>query len=91
MKLDCSARYTSASSYNIASGFVDEQQYRRDKRRQAPSQFSRTLRGDGARAFGVEHKTNGIGARSHSGIYVSGSAQKEVPQTIHDWLAKRSR
>ena len=27
----------------------------------------------------------------HIGIYVSGRAQKEVPQTIHDWLAKRSR
>ena len=26
----------------------------------------------------------------HIGIYVSGRAQKEVPQTIHDWLAKRS-
>ena len=25
----------------------------------------------------------------HIGIYVSGRAQKEVPQTIHDWLAKR--
>lgn len=27
----------------------------------------------------------------HIGIYVSSRAQKEVPQTIHDWLAKRSR
>lgn len=27
----------------------------------------------------------------HIGIYVSGRAQKEVPQTIHDWLWKRSR
>ena len=27
----------------------------------------------------------------HIGIYVSGRAQKEVPQTIHDWLSKRSR
>ena len=27
----------------------------------------------------------------HIGIYVSGRAQKEVPQTIHEWLAKRSR
>jgi polyhydroxyalkanoate synthase subunit PhaC len=27
----------------------------------------------------------------HIGIYVSGRAQKEVPQTIHDWLAQRSR
>jgi poly[(R)-3-hydroxyalkanoate] polymerase subunit PhaC len=26
----------------------------------------------------------------HIGIYVSGRAQKQVPQTIHDWLAKRS-
>ena len=25
----------------------------------------------------------------HIGIYVSGRAQKEVPQTIHDWLAQR--
>jgi len=25
----------------------------------------------------------------HIGIYVSGRAQKEVPQTIHDWLAAR--
>ena len=27
----------------------------------------------------------------HIGIYVSGRAQQEVPQTIHDWLAKRAR
>ena len=27
----------------------------------------------------------------HIGIYVSGRAQKEVPGTIHEWLAKRSR
>ena len=27
----------------------------------------------------------------HIGIYVSGRAQQEVPQTIHDWLARRSR
>lgn len=26
----------------------------------------------------------------HIGIYVSGRAQKEVPETIHEWLAKRS-
>jgi polyhydroxyalkanoate synthase len=26
----------------------------------------------------------------HIGIYVSGRAQKEVPDTIHDWLAKRA-
>lgn len=26
----------------------------------------------------------------HIGIYVSGRAQKQVPQTIHDWLAERS-
>ncbi len=26
----------------------------------------------------------------HIGIYVSGRAQKEVPTTIHEWLAKRS-
>jgi polyhydroxyalkanoate synthase len=26
----------------------------------------------------------------HIGIYVSGRAQKEVPTTIHDWLAKRA-
>jgi polyhydroxyalkanoate synthase len=25
----------------------------------------------------------------HIGIYVSGRAQQEVPQTIHDWLGKR--
>ena len=27
----------------------------------------------------------------HIGIYVSSRAHKEVPQTIHDWLAKRAR
>lgn len=27
----------------------------------------------------------------HIGIYVSGRAQREVPQTVHDWLADRSR
>jgi polyhydroxyalkanoate synthase len=26
----------------------------------------------------------------HIGIYVSGRAQKEVPQTIHDWLEARA-
>ena len=26
----------------------------------------------------------------HIGIYVSSRAQREVPQTIHDWLRKRS-
>jgi len=26
----------------------------------------------------------------HIGIYVSGRAQKEVPTTIHEWLAKRA-
>ena len=26
----------------------------------------------------------------HIGIYVSGRAQKEVPQTIHEWLSKRA-
>lgn len=27
----------------------------------------------------------------HIGIYVSGRAQKQVPQTIHDWLARRAK
>ncbi len=27
----------------------------------------------------------------HIGIYVSGRAQKEVPQTIHDWLKQRAK
>ena len=27
----------------------------------------------------------------HIGIYVSGRAQREVPQAVHDWLAERSR
>src|SRR3546814_6028819 len=27
----------------------------------------------------------------HIGIYVSSRAQKEVPGTIHEWLAERSR
>jgi polyhydroxyalkanoate synthase len=26
----------------------------------------------------------------HIGIYVSGRAQREVPQAIHDWLAERA-
>jgi polyhydroxyalkanoate synthase len=26
----------------------------------------------------------------HIGIYVSGRAQKQVPDTIHDWLARRN-
>ena len=26
----------------------------------------------------------------HIGIYVSGRAQREVPQAIHDWLAARN-
>ena len=47
-----------------------------------------------ARCAGWSAATTTPNCRSkggHIGIYVSGRAQQEVPQTIHDWLAKRTR
>jgi polyhydroxyalkanoate synthase len=52
-----------------------------------PPDASRALRG----LCGSEDYTELSFKGGHIGIYVSGRAQKEVPQTIHDWLAKRSR
>ncbi|HEY1071266.1 MAG TPA: class III poly(R)-hydroxyalkanoic acid synthase subunit PhaC [Thermomonas sp.] len=52
-----------------------------------PPDASRALRG----LCGSDDYTELSFKGGHIGIYVSGRAQKEVPQTIHDWLAQRSR
>ncbi|WP_449448110.1 class III poly(R)-hydroxyalkanoic acid synthase subunit PhaC [Thermomonas brevis] len=52
-----------------------------------PPDASRALRG----LCGSEDYTELSFKGGHIGIYVSGRAQKEVPQTIHEWLAKRAR
>ncbi|WP_330947597.1 class III poly(R)-hydroxyalkanoic acid synthase subunit PhaC [Thermomonas sp. LB-4] len=52
-----------------------------------PPDASRALRG----LCGSQDYTELSFKGGHIGIYVSGRAQQEVPQTIHDWLAKRSR
>jgi len=51
-----------------------------------PPDASRALKRLCASRDYTEHAFRG----GHIGIYVSGRAQKEVPQTIHDWLARRS-
>ena len=45
----------------------------------------------GAESSGSEDYTELSFKGGHIGIYVSGRAQKEVPQTIHEWLASRAR
>jgi len=40
--------------------------------------------------FGSDDYTELSFRGGHIGIYVSGRAQKQVPDTIHDWLAKRN-
>ncbi|MDQ2702259.1 MAG: class III poly(R)-hydroxyalkanoic acid synthase subunit PhaC [Pseudomonadota bacterium] len=50
-----------------------------------PPDASRALKG----LVGTKDYTELSFRGGHIGIYVSGRAQKEVPQTIHDWLAKR--
>ena len=52
-----------------------------------PPDASRALRG----LCGSQDYTELSFKGGHIGIYVSGRAQQEVPQTIHDWLAKRTR
>ena len=52
-----------------------------------PPDASRALRG----LVGTDDYTELSFKGGHIGIYVSGRAQQEVPQTIHDWLAKRTR
>ena len=52
-----------------------------------PPDASRALRG----LVGTDDYTEQSFKGGHIGIYVSGRAQQEVPQTIHDWLAKRTR
>ena len=51
-----------------------------------PPDASRALRG----LAGTRDYTELSFKGGHIGIYVSGRAQKEVPQTIHEWLDKRS-
>ena len=51
-----------------------------------PPAASRALDG----ATGSEDYTQLAFKGGHIGIYVSGRAQREVPPTIHDWLAARS-
>ena len=52
-----------------------------------PPDASRALAG----LVGTDDYTELSFKGGHIGIYVSGRAQQEVPQTIHDWLAKRAR
>ena len=52
-----------------------------------PPDASRALKG----LVGSDDYTELSFKGGHIGIYVSSRAQKEVPQTIHDWLAQRSR
>ena len=52
-----------------------------------PPDASRALR----RLCGSRDYTEYSFRGGHIGIYVSGRAQKDVPQAIHDWLAQRSR
>lgn len=70
MKLHASVWYTCASSYDIVSAFVDEQQNRRDKRRQAPGQLRRAFQRDGTRALSIEHKADSVGSGLDGGIDV---------------------
>ena len=51
-----------------------------------PRASSRALKG----LVGSDDYTELSFRGGHIGIYVSGRAQKEVPQTIHDWLARRA-
>ena len=51
-----------------------------------PPDASRALKG----LVGTSDYTELSFRGGHIGIYVSGRAQKEVPQTIHDWLTARS-
>jgi polyhydroxyalkanoate synthase len=51
-----------------------------------PPDASRALRG----LVGSDDYTELSFKGGHIGIYVSGRAQQEVPQTIHDWLAARA-
>ena len=51
-----------------------------------PPDASRALKG----LIGSDDYTELSFKGGHIGIYVSSRAQKEVPQTIHDWLAKRA-
>ena len=52
-----------------------------------PPDSSRALKG----LVGSDDYTELSFRGGHIGIYVSGRAQKQVPDTIHDWLAQRSR
>jgi polyhydroxyalkanoate synthase len=52
-----------------------------------PPAASRAL----AKLVGTEDYSELSFRGGHIGIYVSGRAQREVPQAIHDWLAQRSR
>ncbi|MCI4567224.1 class III poly(R)-hydroxyalkanoic acid synthase subunit PhaC [Lysobacter sp. CFH 32150] len=52
-----------------------------------PPSASKPLKG----LIGTDDYTELSFKGGHIGIYVSGRAQTEVPGTIHDWLAKRSR
>ncbi|WP_242103679.1 MULTISPECIES: class III poly(R)-hydroxyalkanoic acid synthase subunit PhaC [unclassified Lysobacter] len=52
-----------------------------------PPDASRALKG----LVGTDDYTELSFRGGHIGIYVSGRAQKEVPQTIHDWLSQRSK
>lgn len=85
MKLHASVRYFCASSYDIASNLIDEKQNRGDKRRQASGQLGCTLQRDSARAFGIEHKADGIGAGRDCRVHIllAGQAADLDPGSVH--------
>ena len=71
-----------------ASGHADPQHLRRAGPPGAAGVRRSALQGTGRHARTTPNCRSKGG---HIGIYVSSRAQREVPGTIHDWLAKRAR
>ena len=70
MKLQRGAGHERAGGLRAGGGFIHEQQHGRDQWRQPPRQRRRPRRRDVARAFGVEHKADGIRASGHGGVHI---------------------
>lgn len=70
MKLHTSVWYLSAGSYYIDSNFIDEKQNRCDKRWQASCQLGGALQSDGARAWRIEHKADGVGTGCDCSVHI---------------------
>ena len=70
MKLQASACYHCAGSYYFGSSFVDKEQHRCDKRRQAARQLRSPLRRYRPGARRVEHKTDGIDTCADGSVHV---------------------